>query len=57
MVFDIKRYKNNCYIIELIQKNYPLEFVKDDVGKLRIKLSVVEENKLQLPKRRNLLSL
>ena len=45
MVFDIKRYKNNCYITELIQKNYPFEFVKDDVGKLRIKLSIIEENK------------
>ena len=52
VVFDIKRFlglnKNDPYILESIEKDkYPFEFVQDDSGKLKIKLSVVEEDEKQ----------
>ena len=57
-VFDIKRfigkYRNDLFMSAIIQnKNYPFEFVQDDFGKLKIKLSVVEENKNKKQKEEN----
>ena len=49
MVYDVKRFlglkKNDPIITEFIdKKKYPFEFEQNDSGKLKIKLSVVEEN-------------
>ena len=57
-VFDIKRfigkYRNDLFMSAIIQnKNYPFEFVQDDFGKLKIKLSVIEENKNKKQKEEN----
>ena len=37
---------------KLFKKNHPFEFVKDGFGKLRIKLSVVKENKSYTKKKK-----